>query len=107
MTIGEKRKELRKTHNITQEKLAEQLNISYQAVSKWENNVANPDFSLIVPLAKLFKVTTDELLCFDLSEVEGRKKELLEAYAKTFATGDIEEQIKISKIGVNEYPDDM
>ena len=107
MTIGEKIKELRKKHNITQEKLAEQLNISYQAVSKWENNVANPDFSLIVPLAKLFKVTTDELLCFDLSEVEVRKKELLETHAKTFATGDIEEQIKISKIGVNEYPDDM
>ena len=96
MTIGEKIKELRKKHNITQEKLAEQLNVSYQAVSKWENNVANPDFSLIVPLAKLFKVTTDELLCFDLSEVEVRKKELLKAHAKTFATGDIEEQIKIT-----------
>lgn len=107
MTIGEKIKELRKKYNITQEKLAEQLNVSYQAVSKWENNVANPDFSLIVPLAKLFKVTTDELLCFNLSEIEARKKELLEAHLKTFTTGDIEERIRVSEIGVNEYPDDM
>lgn len=107
MTIGEKIKELRKKHNITQEKLAEHLNVSYQAVSKWECNVANPDFSLIVPLAKLFKVTTDELLGFDLSEEEARKKELLEAYEKTFLTGNIKERIDISEAGVREYPDDM
>lgn len=106
MTIGEKIKELRKKNNITQEKLAEHLNVSFQAVSKWENNVANPDFSLIVPLAKLFKVSTDELLGFDLSVDEKRKKELLEAHEKTFITGDIEERIRVSETGVNEYPDD-
>lgn len=107
MTIGEKIKELRKKNNITQEKLAEHLNVSFQAVSKWECNIANPDFSLIIPLAKLFKVSTDELLGFDLSEDEKRKKELLEAHEKTFITGDIEERIRISETGVNEYPNDM
>lgn len=107
MTIGEKIKELRKKHNITQEKLAEQLNVSYQAVSKWENNVANPDFSLIVPLAKLFKVTTDELLCFDLSEVEVRKKELLEAYEATWQTGNLDKRLELCINAVRDYPDDM
>lgn len=107
MTIGEKIKELRKKHGITQEKLAEQLNVSYQAVSKWENNVANPDFSLIVPLAKLFKVTTDELLGFDLSEQDKRKKELWEAHKKTFENGDIKERIRVSEMGVKEFPDEM
>lgn len=107
MTIGEKIKELRKKHNITQEKLAEQLNVSYQAVSKWENNVANPDFSLIVPLAKLFKVTTDELLGFDLSEEEARKTELLEAYEATWQTGDLDKRLEICLDAVHDYPNDM
>ena len=40
LKIGEKIKELRKTQDITQEKLADYLNISYQAISKWENGVS-------------------------------------------------------------------
>ena len=61
MTIGEKIKRLRQENGITQEKLAEYLNITYQSVSKWENNNALPDVTLIVPLANFFGVTTDEL----------------------------------------------
>ena len=41
MTIGEKIRELRREENITQEQLAEYLNISCQAVSKWENNASH------------------------------------------------------------------
>lgn len=40
LKIGEKIKELRKSQDVTQEKLADYLNISYQAVSKWENGVS-------------------------------------------------------------------
>lgn len=61
MTIGEKIKHLRQKNGITQEKLAEYLNITYQSISKWENNNALPDVTLIVPLANFFGVTTDEL----------------------------------------------
>ena len=46
---------------MTQEKLAEYLHVSFQAVSKWETGAATPDLSLIVPLARLLDVTTDEL----------------------------------------------
>jgi len=70
MTIGEKIKYLRKQNGITQEKLADYLNITYQSISKWENNTAAPDILLVVPLANFFGVTTDEL--FDL---ESAKKE--------------------------------
>ena len=63
--IGEKIKELRRKNDLTQEKLADQLGVSYQTVSKWETGVTSPDLSLIVPLARLFKVTTDELFGFD------------------------------------------
>ena len=61
MTIGEKIRELRKKNNITQEALAEALKISFQSVSKWENNTAMPDISMVVPIANFFGITTDEL----------------------------------------------
>ena len=61
-TMGQIIRRLRKERNLTQEELAEQLNISSQAVSKWENNTAMPDISQVVPLAKLFGVSTDFLL---------------------------------------------
>lgn len=68
MTIGEKIKQLRLQNDITQEKLADYLNISYQAISKWENNNALPDISLVVPLANFFGISTDEL--FDRTSEE-------------------------------------
>ena len=61
MTIGEKIKDLRKKNNITQKQLAEQLFITYQAVSKWECGVSTPDISLIVPLTRVLNVSADEL----------------------------------------------
>ena len=62
LKIGEKIKELRKAQDVTQEKLADYLNISYQAVSKWENGLALPDITLLPQLANFFGVTVDELL---------------------------------------------
>ena len=62
MTIGERIKMLRKQKCMTQEKLAEYLCVSYQAVSKWECGLSNPDLSLIAPLTKLFNISADELL---------------------------------------------
>ena len=60
-TIGQVIRRLRKERNFTQEELAEQLNISAQAVSKWENGTSMPDISQVVPLASVFGVTTDVL----------------------------------------------
>jgi transcriptional regulator with XRE-family HTH domain len=75
-SIGEKIKELRLKNDMTQEKLADYLFVTYQTVSKWETGVTSPDLSMIVPLARLFRVTTDEL--FDYREsVEDLKREEL------------------------------
>lgn len=69
--LGNKIKELRIKHNFTQEELAEQLNISSQAVSKWENGISLPDIAQIVPLVNIFGITSDELLGIsDTSENE-------------------------------------
>ena len=78
MTIGERIKQLRQEKNITQEQLAEYLNISYQSVSKWEHGSSSPDISLIVPIAQFFNVTTDELLGHEFAETQ----EAIDEYAK-------------------------
>ena len=61
LSMGQTIKKLRKERNLTQEELAEQLNVTYQAVSKWENETGMPDISQIVPLASVFGVSTDVL----------------------------------------------
>ncbi|MGI6115911.1 MULTISPECIES: helix-turn-helix transcriptional regulator [unclassified Clostridium] len=53
---------LRKAKGLTQDELAEQLGVSPQAVSKWENDLSCPDIMLLPRLAKIFGVTVDELL---------------------------------------------
>ena len=62
MTIGEKIYSLRKKHNLSQEELANELNVSRQTVSKWELGESCPDFDKIVPLCELFEISTEELL---------------------------------------------
>ena len=60
-TMGQIIRRLRKERNLTQEELAQQLNVTFQAVSRWENGTGMPDISQIVPLASVFGVTTDVL----------------------------------------------
>src|SRR5665647_879550 len=60
-TMGQIIKRLRKERNFTQDELAEQLNISTAAISKWENNTSMPDISQVVPLATVFGISTDVL----------------------------------------------
>lgn len=62
MTLGEKLKSLRSKKGLTQKGLAERLNVSFQTVSKWENNENEPDLSTIRQLANLFGCSTDYLL---------------------------------------------
>ena len=107
MTIGERIKRLRKENDMTQENLADYLCVSYQAVSKWECGLSCPDISLIVPLARLLKVSTDELLGAVTEEADARYLELEELYAATYKTGDLSERIKISETAMKEYPGDM
>ena len=62
MKLSDKIIELRKAGLMTQEELAEKLNVSRQAVSRWESGSAMPDAGNILQLSKLFGVTTDYLL---------------------------------------------
>ena len=82
--IGMKIKELRKKKDITQEKLADYLKVSFQAVSNWETGAASPDLSMIVPLARLLGVTTDELFGLNDYVEDQRQKEFKELYDETW-----------------------
>ncbi len=62
MTFGEKLQKLRREKGLSQDQLAEELNVSRQAVSKWERGEALPDTDMVVGLSELFSVSTDYLL---------------------------------------------
>jgi transcriptional regulator with XRE-family HTH domain len=82
MKLYEKIIKLRKSNGWSQEELAEKLDLSRQAISRWENGTALPDANNILQLSKIFGVTSDYLLNEDYSDdgdipcVKEAKKEL-------------------------------
>ena len=78
MTIAEKIKQLRKDNSMTQEDLAEKLNVSRQTISKWETSVTIPDADNIVAISKLFNITTDELLDYRVETVQKKKQFIMD-----------------------------
>ncbi len=66
--LGENIRKYRKLNNMSQDELAEKLNVTRQSISLWENGQTQPSLENIVSLAKLFEVSTDELLGSDQTE---------------------------------------
>lgn len=69
MVFGEKLKQLRMNNGYSQEQLADLLNVSRQAITKWENQKGMPDISNLKAIAELFDVTIDSLID-DIEEIE-------------------------------------
>ena len=61
-TLGKRIMRHRKNLNLTQDQLAEQLGVTAQAVSKWENDLSCPDIAMLPKLSRIFGITTDQLL---------------------------------------------
>lgn len=100
LVISEKRKEL----GLTQEQVAEHLNVSIPAVSKWEKGLTSPDISLLPPLARLLRIDLNTLFCFqeDLShqEIESFSREVTTiARKKGIAAG-----FETAEQKIHEYP---
>ena len=70
MILADKIIRLRKKNGWSQEELADKMNVSRQAVSKWESAQSIPDLEKILQLSKLFCVTTDYLLKDDIEDEE-------------------------------------
>ena len=97
-------KSLRKSRNITQEQLAGYLDVSPQAVSRWETGASCPDISLLPQIAGLFEITVDELL--GVNEA-GKRREINAIVAETSAMIDkniTEEPICTLRAALKKYP---
>ena len=70
MEIGKKLKETRMKLNLTQEQVAEELFVSRQTISNWENEKSYPDIISIIKLSDLYSVSLDELLKGDRKMIE-------------------------------------
>lgn len=73
-TFGQRFARLRKEKKLTQEDIALKVNVSAQAVSKWENDISLPDITLLIELSEILEVSVDELL----GKKESNKVELVE-----------------------------
>lgn len=78
---------LRKENNLTQDQMASELGLSYQAVSKWENGAACPDIMILPQLADMFNISIDELF---------REKKIINQWNETEETEDDSEYTEIN-----------
>lgn len=81
--IGKFISERRKAKKLTQEKLAEKLNISDRAISKWERGICLPDASIMIPLCKILDISVNELLSGEImKEKDNNTDDLLVELSK-------------------------
>lgn len=109
-TMGQIIKDLRKKNGFTQEELAERLGVTYQAVSKWENDTGMPDISQVVPLASIFGVSTDVLFGIaDTTENEEAWK-IVQHAGSIEKYGEIETYLNAYDVlldGLKKYPNNL
>lgn len=101
MTLGKRIAELRRAKEMTQEELGQIFGISAQAVSKWENDVACPDISILPELAELLGVSVDELLSGKASPAtvlvpEERRKDLKEMMLRIIVNSSDGDRVKVN-----------
>ena len=95
MEIGNKINQLRKLSGMTQEQLAEKLNVSRQTISKWETNETTPDIYQAKKMALLYNISLDDLVAFDMefneiqNAIANRSEELEEKIDWTNVWGKI------------------
>ena len=99
ITVGANIKRLRTEKNVTQEQLAEAMNVTCAAVSKWERGDSYPDITLLQPLAFYFDVSLDELVGYDKEKVNEQIEKIVEEYRRTWDRD-------LMKKAYREYPND-
>ena len=81
-SIGQTIAQKRKAKNMTQSQLAEKLNISNKAISKWENGKCMPDYSIIEQLCSELDITLNELISGKTEPETNNEKQLLDLFRK-------------------------
>lgn len=104
LNIGSNIKELRKRNNITQERLAECLGVTYQTVSKWENGTSLPSISLLPSIANIFNVSIDELYDIDRHTRDEKIAAYKAEYNALCSKGDNQGRVELMRRALEEYP---
>ena len=96
MNFKDNLKKIRKDNNLSQEELAEKLNVTRQSVSKWESGVAYPEMDKVIQICKMFNLNIDDLLNKDIKEVNEAKesKSIFNKYVDDFL-GYITKAVKV------------
>ncbi len=89
MTIGEKIKSLRTKKGMTQEALAEELNVSRSAIAKWENNNGIPEISNLKLISRIFNVSLDDIVDDETCIHPEKKRNVLSGYAGWYCSIDL------------------
>ncbi|MDD4772861.1 MAG: helix-turn-helix transcriptional regulator [Eubacteriales bacterium] len=105
--ITENLKKIRRDNGNTQEDLATHLNISIQAVSKWERGEGFPDITLLPSIASYYGKTVDELLGCDQIECNKKIDEYMNQYSKNGNVGKIEDNIFLMREALKEFPQNL
>jgi len=90
LDLGERLFKLRKEKNLSQEEVADKLNVTRQTVSKWETNQSTPDFDKILPLCELFEIDVNELITGKQKEKEVIQEEVIQE--KVLTKEDVKKQ---------------
>lgn len=106
MNIGHNIRRLRNEKGLTQEQLASRMGVTPAAVSKWESGQSLPDITMVMPLARVFEVTTDELMGYDAAVTEAEVEALLEQYTELEQTGYYQQGDDLIKKARIDYPSD-
>ncbi len=106
MNIGSNIRRLRNEKGMTQEQLASRMGVTSAAVSKWESGQSLPDITMVMPLARVFEVTTDELMGYDAAVTEAEVDVLLERYTQLEQTGHLEHADELIRQARVDYPSD-
>ena len=77
MKFGENLKIIRKNKKMSQEELAEKLNVSRQSVSKWETGESYPEMNNILELCRIFNIKINELIHQDMSDISSLDEEVI------------------------------
>ena len=107
ITIGENIRKLRKLRGVTQEALADRLNVTPQAISRWESEAGFPAIEYLPDLAGFFGISVDELLGVKLSEREARREEIYNAISRIEDRGYIPDDISFLRDAHAEFPGDQ
>lgn len=104
--FGKQMKNLRKAKGLTQEQVAELLNVSKQSVSRWENNMTYPDIAFLPTIASFYCVTVDSLLGVDRETNEKAIMQYFTERQKAHQVGDVQTAFELSQKLYTRFPND-